>query len=110
MVSIKMLNKRIQTLKKAVDEGINYDATDSELELLNQAMDSLNIVSKKLSPVKESIVNGQAAQKEYSNQKLLEDAGINMNPHDAIVQYIRAVKAQQNRQQQAQGDGSFQQQ
>lgn len=104
MVSIKALNKRVQALKRAVDDGVNYESSSADLALLDQAMDSLNGVSKKLSPIKESIVNEQAAKREYSNQDLLSKAGLNIDPHDAVVQYIKMMQ----RQQQAQQQGNFQ--
>ena len=104
MVSIKALNKRVQALKRAVDDGVNYEGSSAELALLDQAMSSLNGISKKLSPVKESIVNEQAAKREYSNQDLLSKAGLNIDPHDAVVQYIKMMQ----RQQQSQQQGGFQ--
>lgn len=103
MVSVRILDKRIQALKRAVDDGVNYEGTESELTLLTRSMDALNIISKRLAPVKESMVNERAAKQEYAGQKILKDNGLNdMSTSDAITEYVKLKQKFEQMQQQNQ--------
>lgn len=90
MVSVKMLKKRVDSLSKALEDGVKFDGIDTEIDMMNSVIKSLQRAEKQLIPLRDSLVNEQAAKEQRSNEALLKDAGLDgVDVHDAVLDYIR---------------------
>lgn len=85
-----MLKKRVDSLSKALEDGVKFDGIDTEIDMMNSVIRSLQRAEKQLIPLRDSLVNEQAAKEQRSNEALLKDAGLDgVDVHDAVLDYIR---------------------
>ena len=69
---------------------MKFDGIDTEIDMMNSVIKSLQRAEKQLIPLRDSLVNEQAAKEQRSNEALLKDAGLDgVDVHDAVLDYIR---------------------
>ena len=69
---------------------MKFDGIDTEIDMMNSVIRSLQRAEKQLIPLRDSLVNEQAAKEQRSNEALLKDAGLDgVDVHDAVLDYIR---------------------
>ena len=105
-----MLKKRVDSLSKALEDGVKFDGIDTEIDMMNSVIKSLQRAEKQLIPLRDSLVNEQAAKEQRSNEALLKDAGLDgVDVHNAVLDYIRHHQEElQNNSDQKEGGNEMQ--
>ena len=108
MATAKTLLKRLNSLKKLIDEDIKYDLEDGDERRLELALSACHSVVSKLDSTLKEVELSANADKETDNAKLLAENGLgDFSTADAVKAFIQMQNSQKAQMQTQQDSRQF---